>query len=98
MLLGDDVDRDESNLDEHLVCQVIGAPELLDGFSERYRRLRASLAELAPADSPLDPQRWALVTLALSNGFALERLIDPDGVPGDLMADMQRRLLQPPAG
>jgi AcrR family transcriptional regulator len=73
-------------------------PALLDAFSERYRRLRASLAELAPADSPLDPQRWALVTLSLSNGFALERLIDPDGVPGDLMADIQSRLLQPPAG
>ncbi len=69
-------------------------PALLDAFSERYRRLRASLAELAPPDSPLDPQRWALVTLALSNGFALERLIDPDGVPNDLMADVQARLLQ----
>ena len=70
-------------------------PALLDAFSERYRRLRASLAELAPPDSPLDPQRWALVTLALSNGFALERLIDTDGVPGDLMADVQARLLAP---
>jgi AcrR family transcriptional regulator len=68
-------------------------PALLDAFSERYRRLRTSLAELAPAGSPLDPQRWALVTLALSNGFALERLIDPEGVPGDLMADVQARLL-----
>ena len=68
-------------------------PALLAAFSERYRRLRTSLAELAPAGSPLDPQRWALVTLALSNGFALERLIDPDGVPGDLMADVQARLL-----
>lgn len=73
-------------------------PALLDAFSERYRRLRASLAELAPRDSPLAPQRWALVTLALSNGFALERLIDPDGVPDDLMADVQSRLLHPPAG
>ncbi len=69
-------------------------PALLDAFAERYRRLRTSLAELAPHDSPLDPQRWALVTLALSNGFTLERLIDPDGVPGDLMADVQARLLQ----
>ena len=68
-------------------------PALLAAFSERYRRLRTSLAELAPASSPLDPQRWALVTLALSNGFALERLIDPEGVPGDLMADVQARLL-----
>ena len=70
-------------------------PALLGAISERYRRLRTSLAELAPADSPLDPQRWALVTLALSNGLALERLIDPDGVPGDLMADVQARLLAP---
>lgn len=68
-------------------------PALLAAFSERYRRLRTSLAELAPPGSALDPQRWALVTLALSNGFALERLIDPDGVPGDLMADVQARLL-----
>jgi AcrR family transcriptional regulator len=70
-------------------------PALLGAITERYRRLRTSLAELAPADSPLDPQRWALVTLALSNGFALERLIDPDGVPGDLMANVQARLLAP---
>lgn len=70
-------------------------PELLAAFSQRYRRLRTSLAELAPRDSPLDPQRWALVTLALSNGFALERLIDPAGVPDDLMADVQARLLAP---
>jgi len=70
-------------------------PALLAAFSERYRRLRASLAELAPNDSPLDASRWALVTLALSNGFALERLIDPDGVPNDLMADVQARLLEP---
>lgn len=70
-------------------------PALLAAFSERYRRLRASLAELAPADSPIAPERWALVTLALSNGFALERLIDPEGVPGDLMGDVQTRLLTP---
>ena len=70
-------------------------PALLAAFSERYRRLRASLAELAPQDSPIEPERWALVTLALSNGFALERLIDPKGVPGDLMADVQARLLAP---
>ena len=70
-------------------------PALLAAFSERYRRLRTSLAELAPRASPLDPQRWALVTLALSNGFALERLIDPEGVPGDLFADVQARLLAP---
>ena len=67
-------------------------PALLDAFSERYRRLHAELAELAPPASPLGPGRWALVTLALSNGLALERVIDPDGVPGDLMAAVQQRI------
>ena len=67
-------------------------PALLAAYSERYRRLRTSLAELAPSGSALDPERWALVTLALSNGFALERLIDPTGVPGDLMAAVQARI------
>jgi AcrR family transcriptional regulator len=70
-------------------------PALLDAFSARYRRLRAELAELAPQTSPLGPDRWALVTLALSNGLALERLIDPGGVPGDLMAAVQLRIVRP---
>ena len=34
------------------------------------------------------------MTLALSNGLALERLIDPDGVPDDLMAAVQQRVLR----
>jgi AcrR family transcriptional regulator len=72
-------------------------PALLDAFSSRYRRLRVRLGELAPAGSPFDEQRWAVATLALSNGLALERLIDPDGVPDDLMSSIQRRLLRPGA-
>lgn len=68
-------------------------PELLDAFAQRYRRMRIGLAELAPASSALDPERWAIVTLALSNGLALERLIDPGGVPDDLMAAVQRRIV-----
>jgi AcrR family transcriptional regulator len=68
-------------------------PALLDAFSERYRRLRAELAELAPPTSPLGAERWALVTLALSNGLALERVIDPGGVPDDLMAAVQLRIV-----
>ncbi|HEX4344464.1 MAG TPA: TetR/AcrR family transcriptional regulator [Solirubrobacteraceae bacterium] len=70
-------------------------PELLNAFSASYRRLRLRLGELAPAGQPFVEERWAIVTLALSNGMALERLIDPDGVPDDLMASVQRRLLRP---
>ncbi|MEA2150090.1 MAG: hypothetical protein QOD69_1920 [Solirubrobacteraceae bacterium] len=70
-------------------------PALLEEFSGRYRRLRASLAEIAPDGGALDADRWAMVTLALSNGLALERLIDPAGVPGDLMGVVQARLVNP---
>jgi AcrR family transcriptional regulator len=68
--------------------------ELLDAIATRHDNLRASLAELAPSCGPLSPQAWAATTLALSNGLALERLINPRGVPDDLMASVQRSLLR----
>jgi AcrR family transcriptional regulator len=71
-------------------------PEVREQFAVRYRRMRAGIAELASeTETPLGADAWALVTLALVNGFALERSIDPDGVPDDLMAATQR-LLYPP--
>jgi AcrR family transcriptional regulator len=73
-------------------------PELLEQFAARYRRMRAGLAELASETStPLGADSWAIVTLALANGLALERTIDPEAVPDDLMARAQR-LLYPPRG
>lgn len=71
-------------------------PDVLAQFASRYRRVRDGLAALASeTETPLGAESWALVTLALVNGLALERLIDPDGVPEDLMARAQR-LLYPP--
>ncbi|HWF75414.1 MAG TPA: TetR/AcrR family transcriptional regulator [Solirubrobacteraceae bacterium] len=71
-------------------------PELLEQFAVRYRRMRDGLAELAQeTETPLGAESWAIVTLALVNGLALERLIDPGAVPADLMARAQR-LLYPP--
>ena len=67
-------------------------PAVLEEFSARYRRFRASLTELGPPDSDLGGERWAIVTLALANGLALERLIDPAGVPSDLMGAVQSRI------
>jgi AcrR family transcriptional regulator len=64
-------------------------PAVLAEFSARHRRVRAGIAALGPQDTPLGIDRWSVVTLALSNGLALERLIDPAGVPGDLMAAVQ---------
>jgi AcrR family transcriptional regulator len=76
---------------------AVHEPRLLKELAARHKRLRASIAELAPAGGALAPERWAVVTLALSNGLALERLIDPAGVPGDLMAAVQAQLARPPA-
>ncbi len=67
-------------------------PTMLADFAERYERLRRGLAGLAPPSGALDPQQWALVTLALSNGLALERLVDPAAVPDDLMGTVQTAL------
>jgi AcrR family transcriptional regulator len=76
---------------------AVHEPQLLKELAARHRRLRASIAELAPAGGALAPERWAVVTLALSNGLALERLIEPAGVPGDLMAAVQQQLARGPA-
>lgn len=67
-------------------------PAVLEEFSRRYRRLRVGLAQIGPQDSALGVDRWAIVTMALANGLALERLIDPEGVPSDLMAAVQSQI------
>jgi AcrR family transcriptional regulator len=70
-------------------------PTMLADFAERYERLRHGIAGFCPRSGALDPQQWALVTLALSNGLALERLVDPTVVPGNLMATVQAQLARP---
>ena len=67
-------------------------PAVLEEFAARYRHFRSELAAFGPQDSWLGSERWAIVTLALANGLALERLVDPTGVPGDLMAVVQARI------
>jgi AcrR family transcriptional regulator len=69
-----------------------GDEDLLERFAAGHRRMRSRLARLASAETPLGADSWAIATLALSNGLALERLIDADGVPGDLMTRAQRLL------
>lgn len=69
-------------------AQSAGNSGVLTEFAARYRRMHDGLAELASQDpGPLGARQWAIVTLALTNGLTLERLIDPDGVPPDLMAN-----------
>jgi AcrR family transcriptional regulator len=74
-----------------------GDPQLLEQFATRHRRLRSGLAALASAQTPLGAEGWAITTIALSNGLALERLIDSGGVPEDLMTRTQQLLYAAPA-
>jgi len=62
---------------------------------ERYRRLRDGITALFErrlrelgVESPLAPETLSLMTFAMANGFALERLLEPDDAPEDLFADM----------
>jgi AcrR family transcriptional regulator len=76
--------------------------ELLSQFRRHYRGLRMSLVELLAHDEarseqprPFSAELGAIVILGLANGLALERLIEPEGVPDDLMARAFRLLSRP---
>jgi len=92
----DERNRQFSLLSIEFLVHAAHEPVLLHEFADRYRRLRSGLAEIGPAAEGLGgSERWAMVTMALSNGLVLERLIDPDAVPDDVMATAQARLLRP---
>ena len=75
--------------------QSAGNPEHLEEFASMYRGLHAGLAELAEENpGPLGAENWATVVLALTNGLALHRLLDPQAVSDDLMAATVSLVLQ----
>ena len=62
---------------------------------ERYRRMRERMAadyerraEEVGFALPFDPGALALMTFAMGNGVALERLLEPDAVPDDLFGSL----------
>lgn len=68
-------------------------PEQLQAFARSYCAMRDGVAELiSKQPGALGARRCAMVTLALTCGLALERLVDPAGVPDDLMAQTLRML------
>jgi AcrR family transcriptional regulator len=73
---------------------------LLAAARRHLRQAIADLAEEAEQRSGLNTGitgiQWAAIILGLSNGLALERLIDPEAVPGDLLATILNRLTTPP--
>ena len=72
------------------------------GIATRRRELRAAIssaiaraADTQKISLPLDPDELAVTLLALSNGFAVERAIDPEAVPEDLFAKLLALLVRP---
>ncbi len=77
--------------------QSASDPEHLAALAGMYRRLHTGLAELVGQDAgPLGTQNWTTVILALTNGLTLHRLLDPRGVPNNLMAATVSLLLDQP--
>ena len=79
-------------------------PEAHRLLATARRHLRQAIADLAEdtqrrfgLDTGISGTRWATIILGLSNGLALERLIDPEAVPGDLLTMILNRLAVPPA-
>jgi AcrR family transcriptional regulator len=70
-------------------------PELSARYAERQRSLRELVAHgiVAHHDATsvaltADPQELATAVIALANGLAMDRIIDPDSVPDSLLGQM----------
>jgi AcrR family transcriptional regulator len=70
-------------------------PEFREELVTRYRTLRARIAELLRkraeelgVEPPIPFDQIALMLFAMGNGFAMERLLEPDVVPDDLHGSM----------
>jgi AcrR family transcriptional regulator len=79
-------------------------PAVHIGLAERRARLRgavttaiAKAAARHGVDLPLAAEHLAVVVLALSNGLAVERGVDPDAVPPTLFGDVLKLLVTPNA-
>ncbi|MBX5469275.1 MAG: TetR family transcriptional regulator [Thermoleophilaceae bacterium] len=70
-------------------------PEFREQLVARYRQLRERIAALyerraqeLEIATPVPAEQVALITFAMANGFALEKLLEPEAVPDDLFATM----------
>jgi AcrR family transcriptional regulator len=69
--------------------------EFREELVTRYRALRERIAEIyrrgaerAGVEPPLPVDQAAMMTFAMANGFALEKLLEPDEVPDELYGTM----------
>ena len=82
-------------------AQAVRDPKTAERFAERHVRLRAIIARLLNSDaanreseSAIPPEQLATILIALANGFAIERLANPDAVPDDLFGHAMGALLR----
>ncbi len=80
--------------------QAVRDPKAAERFAERHARLRAIIARLLNSaadrqnEATLPPEQLATILIALANGFAIERLANPDAVPDDLFGHAMGALLR----
>jgi AcrR family transcriptional regulator len=80
--------------------QAVRDPKAAERFAERHVRLRAIITRLLNSaadrenEATLPPEQLATILIALANGFAIERLANPDAVPDDLFGHAMGALLR----
>jgi AcrR family transcriptional regulator len=80
---------------------AIRNPEFASKARAHGRELRRAVADLIAqhtqklGDLPLTPDELAIAFIALSNGMALLKLSDPEGVPDDLLGKLYALLARP---
>lgn len=95
--------RDRQLLFLELWQRAARSPAAADTFVASRRDLRAvvsaAIAEQtldADVALPLEPPEMATLLMALTHGLALERLVDPDAVPDDLLGRVLALLVPDP--
>lgn len=84
-------------------ARAVRDPELRVTLAQDRREARAQVARLLQEhadrlglDLPLPPDRLAIAVLAMSNGLAVEHLVDPAAADTALLGDLLRLLLRAP--
>jgi AcrR family transcriptional regulator len=81
--------------------QAVRNRKAADRYAERHARLRAIIARVLDAadgdratTSSVSADQLSTMLIALANGFAIERLANPDAVPDDLFGHAMGALLR----
>jgi AcrR family transcriptional regulator len=91
-------ERDVYLLWLEFVAYALRHPEMYPDFLARHRAAREDVARMIKEhggnDAWSDPDEKALIFDVIGSGLALEKLIDPEGVPDDLFARLLPILIE----